>query len=73
MGRLVLDTGGLVEFEFLFGDLRAANGSITVSRGDRPIISGFTYDKFVDCIKEIGGAIQRGRRETSILLQGDLF
>src|SRR5947209_5612773 len=44
-----------------------ANGSITISRGPKPVITGYTYDAYVNCVTIIGNNIAKTRKQSRMI------
>jgi hypothetical protein len=53
--------------------IEGANGSVTISKGERSIISGMTYDLFTKCLIEMKRQIAADRKASRIQRQSEIF
>jgi hypothetical protein len=53
--------------------IEGANGSVTISKGERAVFSGMTFDAFAKCLIEIKKSIAADRKATRIERQSAIF
>ena len=53
--------------------IEGANGSVTISKGDRAVFSGMTYDAFTSCLLEMKKSIAADRKASRIERQSAIF
>jgi hypothetical protein len=53
--------------------IEGANGSVTISKGDRAVFSGMTFDAFAKCLLEMKKGIAADRKATRIERQSAIF
>src|ERR1700722_18358837 len=62
MSEIVRAQGGRISANVGQYKIDGANGSVTISKGERNIISGMTYDAFARCVIELKNSIAADRK-----------
>jgi len=73
INEIIRAQGGKISANIGQYKIDGANGSVTISKGERGVISGITYDAYAKCLIDIKKDIAADRKASRIQRQSEIF